>query len=174
MANRADGVDNPGESLEGDQNSVELASLKADVGSMSDQINKLTMMMAELVSKKEESSGTEESAADRGDAKESAAAGSAGAQGGAPQQIGSARDETYLRESSRESGPEGRHSGEAGGFVPREVSVAAAHNQGGFGSTIGSGAAAGFGGVFGVPAVGAGYQSVRYASPPFDGKAKNL
>ena len=101
MANRADGVDNPGESLEGDQNSVELASLKADVGSMSDQINKLTMMMAELVSKKEESSGTEESAADRGDAKESAAAGSAGAQGGAPQQIGSARDETYLRIFSR-------------------------------------------------------------------------
>ena len=51
--------------------------------------------------------------------------------------------------------------------------VAAAH-QGGFSSTTGGGVAAGYAGGFGVPAMGAGYQSVKYSSPPFDGKAKNF
>lgn len=49
----------------------------------------------------------------------------------------SARRDEYLCEPARESGPQGRHSGEAVGvFDPREVRVAAAHDRGGYGSTI--------------------------------------
>ncbi|CAB1103996.1 unnamed protein product [Ectocarpus sp. CCAP 1310/34] len=70
-------------------------------------------------SKKEEPAGTMEGAADRGDARESAAAESTNAEGGAPW-TGSVQDGRYLREPVRESDPSGRHSGEAGGFVPQE------------------------------------------------------
>ena len=152
---------------------MEIEGLKENVGNIAGQVSQLMLMMEALMRKQEESSGTVEGAASRGNARESAAAAPADAPEGAPQG-GSARDETYPREPVRASGPQGRQSGEAGGYDPREVRVAAAHNQGGFGSTIGSGAAtAGVG--FGVPAaVGAGYQSVRYTAPTFDGKAKNF
>ncbi|CAB1112606.1 unnamed protein product [Ectocarpus sp. CCAP 1310/34] len=98
-------------------------------------------------SKREEPAGTMEGAADRGDARESAAAESTNVEGGAPW-TENAQDGRYLREPVRDSGPSGRHSGEAGGFVRQEVRVAAAHNQ--------------------------GYQSVRYSSPPFSGKWKDF
>ncbi|CAB1106864.1 unnamed protein product [Ectocarpus sp. CCAP 1310/34] len=122
-------------------------------------------------SKKEEPAGTMEGAADRGDARESTAAESTNAEGGAPW-TGSAQNGRYLREPGRESGPSGRHSGEAGGFVPQEVRVAAAHNQD-YSSVMGDGGAAvGFGCGDTTPATG--YQSVRYTCPPFSGKSKDF
>ncbi|CAB1099240.1 unnamed protein product [Ectocarpus sp. CCAP 1310/34] len=110
-------------------------------------------------------------AADRSNARESAVAESMNAKGGAPW-TGSAQDGRYLREPVRESGPSRRHSGEAGGFVPQEVRVAAAHSQG-YSSAMGDGGAAvGFG--YGATTPATGYQSVRYTSPPFSGKSKYL
>ncbi|CAB1107606.1 unnamed protein product [Ectocarpus sp. CCAP 1310/34] len=104
-------------------------------------------------SKKEEPAGTMEGAADRGDARKSAAAESTNAEGGAPW-TGSAQD----------------GSGEAGGFVPQEVRVAAAQNQD-YSSAMGDGGAAvGFG--YGATTPATGYQSVRYTFPPFSGKSK--
>ncbi|CAB1099568.1 unnamed protein product [Ectocarpus sp. CCAP 1310/34] len=122
-------------------------------------------------SKKHEPAGNMEDAADRGDARESAAAESTNAEGGAPW-TGSAQDGRYLREPVRESGPSGRHSGEAGGFVPQEVRVAAAHNQDYSSAMEDGNAAVGFG--YGATTLATGYQSVRYTSPPFSGKSKDF
>ena len=127
----------------------------------------MMLLVSDLARKKEEASDA--GIGDAGRASEDIAAASAG-RVGAPQ-TRSAQDDTYLREHFGESDPEGRHSGEAGGDVPKEVGVAAAH-QGGFRSTTGGGVAAGYAGGVGIPAVRAGYQSVKYSSPPFGGKAK--
>ena len=96
------------------------------------------LLVSDLVRKKEEASDA--GIGDAGRASEDIAAAPVG-HGGAPQN-GSAQEGTYLREPFGESGPEGRHSGEAGGYVPQEVRVAAAH-QGGFSSTTPRVAAAG-------------------------------
>ncbi|CAB1106669.1 unnamed protein product [Ectocarpus sp. CCAP 1310/34] len=108
----------------------ELVALRTRVSSLTDQMSQLMSLVEDTMkaSKKEEPAGTMEGAADRGDARESAAVESTNAKGGEPW-TGSVQDGRYLREPVRESGPSGRHSGEAGGFVPQEVRVAAAHNQ---------------------------------------------
>ncbi|CAB1106578.1 unnamed protein product [Ectocarpus sp. CCAP 1310/34] len=121
--------------------------------------------------KNEEPAGTMQGAADRGDAKESAAAESTNAEGGVPW-TGSAQDGRYLREPVRESGPSGRHSGEAGDFVAQEVRVAAARNQDCSSAMGDGGAAVGFG--YGATTPAMGYQSVRYTSPPFSEKSKDF
>lgn len=171
MADRVAGENTRGGPSEGDQSSAELTRLKADVGSLAEQISRLTLLVGELTRKEEEPSDARGSDAGRSDPRESAAAASAEVQEGASQ-TGSAQDDTYLRERFGASGPEGRHSGEARGYVPQEVRVAASHNPGGLSSSIGGGAAAGFAGGIGIPVGSAGYQSVRYSSPPFEGKAK--
>ncbi|CAB1114294.1 unnamed protein product [Ectocarpus sp. CCAP 1310/34] len=151
----------------------ELVALRTQVSSLTDQMSQLMSLVEDTMkaSKKEEPAGTMEGAADRGDARESAAAESTNAEGGAPW-TGSAQDGGYLREPVRESGPSGRHSSEAGGFVPQEVRVAAAHNQD-YSSAMGDGGAAvGFG--YGATTPATGYQSVRYTSPPFNGKSKDF
>ncbi|CAB1117852.1 unnamed protein product [Ectocarpus sp. CCAP 1310/34] len=122
MADRVAGENIPGGPSEGDQSSAELTSLKADVGSLAEQLGKLTLLVGELTRKEEEPSDARGSDAGRGDARESAAAASAGVQEGASQ-TGSAQDDMYLRERFGDSGPEGRHSGEAGGYVPQEGTV---------------------------------------------------
>ena len=158
-----------GGSAPGADQSEEIAGLRDNVSMLTQQVSQLALLISGMARKKEESSAAEVGDADR--ASEDIAAASAGRVG--TPQAGSAQDGTYLREPFGESGPEGRHSGEAGGYVPQEVRVAAAH-QGGFSNTTGGGVAAGYAGGFGVPAMGAGYQSVKYSSPPFDGKAKNF
>ena len=163
----------------GMQQTAEIVSLREDVSSLSAQLGQLTMLVSELVRKKEEPSdagiGAAGSVAGVGDAdrgSEDLAAADSASLGGAPQ-VGSAQDETYLRNSFRESGPDGRHSGEAGNYVPHQVRVAAAH-QGGFGGTAAGGAAAGYAGGFGVPIVGAAYQSVKIHSALVQRKPEEL
>ena len=148
MSGRKDGGDSSSDSAAEDRKRPreELVALRTQVCSLTDQMSQLMSLVEETMkaSTKEEPAGTMEGAADRGDARESAAAESTNAEGGAPW-TGSAQDGRYLREPVRESGPSGRHSGEAGGFVPQEVRVAAAHNQD-YSSAMGDGGAAvGFG-----------------------------
>ncbi|CAB1106082.1 unnamed protein product [Ectocarpus sp. CCAP 1310/34] len=169
MSGRKDGGDSSSDSAaEARKRSrEELAALRAQVSSLTDQMSQPMSLVEDTMkaSKMEEPAGTMEGAADRSDARESAAAESTNAEGGAPW-TGSAQD----GEPVRESGPSGRHRGEAGGFVPQEVKVAAAHNQG-YSSAMGDGGAAvDFG--YGATTPATGYQSVRYTSPPFSGKSK--
>ncbi|CAB1114781.1 unnamed protein product [Ectocarpus sp. CCAP 1310/34] len=175
MSGRKDGGDSSSDSAAEDRkrSREELVALRTQVSSLTDQMSQLMSLVEDTMkaSKREEPAGTMEGAADRGDARESAAAESTNAEGGAPW-TGSAQDGRYLREPVRESGPSGRHSGEAGGFVPQEVRVAAAHNQD-YSSAMGDGGAAvGFG--YGATTPATGYQSVRYTSPPFSGKSKDF
>jgi len=176
MAGSNDGDDSPRESVEGgNQRSVEeVAELRREVRELAQQMSQF-MLLAQTSMQprtREEPAGTMEGVADRGGATESAAARAARVQEGAPRP-GSARDDEYPREHFRESGPSGRHSGEAGGFDPREVRVAAAHNQGGYSSSMeGGGTAVGFG--YGATTPAMGYQSARYTSPSFSGKAKDF
>ncbi|CAB1110214.1 unnamed protein product [Ectocarpus sp. CCAP 1310/34] len=175
MSGRKDGGDSSSNSAAEDRkrSREELVPLRTQVGSLTDHMSQLMSLVEDTMkeSKKEEPAGTMEGAADRRDARESAAAESANAEGGAPW-TGSAQDGRYLDEPVRESGPSGRHSCEAGGFVSQEVRVAAAHNQD-FGCAMGDGGAAvGFG--YGATTPATGYQSVRYTSPPFSGKSKDL
>ena len=173
MTDHNDGDRVLGGSAEGDQQqSAEMASLRADVGSLTGQVSQLTALVTALLeSKKEEPAGIEESAADRSNALESAAAGSAYAGEGASLQRGTAQDETDLREPHRGPGPFGRHSGEAGGLNPLEVRVAAALNQGGHGSTARGGATAGLGTSTGN--YDYEYHCVRYNSPELKGQDFN-
>ncbi|CAM9734066.1 unnamed protein product, partial [Ectocarpus sp. 4 AP-2014] len=65
---------------------AEVASLNAEMGSLSEQISQLTMLVTILASRKmEDSGGAKEGAARRGNATESVAASPAVAHGGAPQ-----------------------------------------------------------------------------------------
>ncbi|CAB1111335.1 unnamed protein product [Ectocarpus sp. CCAP 1310/34] len=173
MSGRTDGGDSSSDSAAEDRkrSREELVALRTQVSSLTDQMSQLRSLVEDTMkaSKKEEPARTMEGAADCGDARESAAAESTNAEGGAPW-TGSAQDGRYLREPVRESGPSGRHSGEAGGFVPQEVRVAAAHNQD-YSSAMGDGAV-GFGHGATTPATG--YQSVRYTSPPLSGKSKDF
>ncbi|CAB1107644.1 unnamed protein product [Ectocarpus sp. CCAP 1310/34] len=179
MSGRKDGDDSSSDSAAEDRkrSREELVTLRTQVSSLTDQMSQLMSLVEDAMkaSKKEEPAGTMEGAADCGDARESAAAESTNAEGGAPW-TGSAQDGRYLREPIRESGPSGRHSGEAGalspkrGFVPQEVRVAAAHNQDNS-SAMGDGGV-GFG--YGATTPATGYQSVRYTSPPFSGKSKDF
>ncbi|CAB1112173.1 unnamed protein product [Ectocarpus sp. CCAP 1310/34] len=175
MSGRKDGGDSSSDSAAQDRkrSREELVALRTQVSSLTDQMSQLMSLVEDTMkaSKKEEPAGTMEGAADRGDARESAAAESTNAEGGAPW-IGSAQDGRYLREPVRESGPSGRHSGEAGGFVPQEVRVAAAHNQDCRSAMGDGGAAVGLGYEATTPATG--YQSARYTSPPFSGKSKDF
>ncbi|CAB1103183.1 unnamed protein product [Ectocarpus sp. CCAP 1310/34] len=123
MSGRKDGGDSSSDSAAEDRKGSreELVALRTQVSLLTDQMSQLMSLVEDIMkaSKKEEPAGTMEGAADRGDARESAAAESTNAEGGAPW-TGSAQDGRYLREPVRESGPSGRHSGEAGGFVPQE------------------------------------------------------
>ncbi|CAB1118433.1 unnamed protein product [Ectocarpus sp. CCAP 1310/34] len=175
MSGRKDGGDSSSDSAAEDRkrSREELVALRTQGSSLTDQMSQLISLVEDTMkaSKKEEPAGTMEGAADRRDAMESAAAESTNAEGGAPW-TGSAQDGRYLREPVRESGPSERHSGEAGGFVPQEVRVAAAHIQGYCSVTGDGGAAVGFG--YGATTPATGYQSVRYTSPPFSVKSKDF
>ncbi|CAB1112065.1 unnamed protein product [Ectocarpus sp. CCAP 1310/34] len=174
MSGRNDGGDSSNDSAAEDRkrSREELVALRTQVSSLTDQMSQLMSLVEDTTeaSKKEEPAGTMEGAADRGDARESAAVESTNAEGGAPW-TGSAQDGRYLREPVRESGPSGRHSGEAGGFVPQEVRLAAAHNQDYCSAMGDGGAAVGFG--YGATTPATGYQSVRYTSP-FRKKSKDF
>ncbi|CAB1111876.1 unnamed protein product [Ectocarpus sp. CCAP 1310/34] len=123
MSGRKDGGDSSSDSAAEDRNRSreELVALRTQVSSLTDQMSQLMSLVEDTMkaSKKEEPAGTMKGAADRGDARESAAAESTNAEGGAPW-TGSAQDGRYLDEPVRESGPSGRHSCEAGGFVSQE------------------------------------------------------
>ncbi|CAB1099179.1 unnamed protein product [Ectocarpus sp. CCAP 1310/34] len=174
MSGRKDGGDSSSDSAAEDRKRSRegLVALRTQDSSLTDQMSQRMSLVEDTMraNKKEEPAGVMEGAADRGDARESAAAESTNAEGGAPW-TGSAQDGRYLREPVRESGPSGRHNGEAGGSVPQEVRVAAAHNQG-YSTAMGdSGGGAGFG--YGATTPATGYQSVWYTSPPFSGKSKD-
>ncbi|CAB1120976.1 unnamed protein product [Ectocarpus sp. CCAP 1310/34] len=175
MSGSKDGGDSSSDSAAEDRkrSREELVALRTQVNSLTDQTGQLMSLVEDTMktSNKEEPAGTMEGAADLGDARESAAAESTNAEVGAPW-TGSAQDGRYLREPVRECGPSGRHSGEAGGFVPQEVRVAAAHHQDYSSAMEDGGAAVGFG--YGATTPATGYQSVRYTSPPFSGKSKDF
>ncbi|CAM9322701.1 unnamed protein product, partial [Ectocarpus sp. 8 AP-2014] len=85
MADRDDGGSETSGDLAGGS-SQEVAGLRAEMGSLSEQIRQLTMLVTSLASRKmEESGGAKEGAAARGNATKSVAASPAVAHGGAPQ-----------------------------------------------------------------------------------------
>lgn len=140
------------------------------MSSMQAQLSELTELLKKVVvSKGEESGSTTEGAAIRG-GEELATAAAAAAHGGASQS-GSGRYDEYLSEPFRESGPQGRHSGEARGLNAPQVRVAAAHQEGSIGSIMGSGAAG-----FGVTAASGeyAYNNVRYTPNKFDWDSKHF
>ncbi|CAB1106093.1 unnamed protein product [Ectocarpus sp. CCAP 1310/34] len=109
MAGRDDaGIETSGDPAA--ESSQEVASLKAEMGSLSEQISQLTMLPTLSLGscKMEESGGAKEGAAGRGNATESVDASPAQAHGGTPQ-VESARTYEYLHEPVRESDSKGRY-----------------------------------------------------------------